>query len=234
MKTIRLRAAKERSLLRRQPWVFESSIERGKADLGETVRVEAADGSFLAWAAYSPESKIRLRAWSFDEAERIDAAFMQRRVARAVALRARLALPSDGVRLVHGESDGLPGLIVDRYGDLLSAQFLAAGVERWRGVIAAALVEATGAKRLYERSDTNARALEGMAPRTGWLHGEGATEVVIQEHGWRLALDVASGHKTGYYLDQRDNRRRFAELVRHFGCRTVLNCYSYTGGFSIA
>ena len=234
MKTIRLRAAKERSLLRRHPWVFESSIERGKADPGETVRVEASDGRFLAWAAYSPASKIRLRAWSFDEAERIDAGFMQRRVERAVALRARLAVPSDGVRLVHGEADGLPGLVVDRYGDMLSAQFLSVGVERWKAVLADALLKASGAARLYERSDTSSRALEGLEPRTGWLRGEGATEVTIREHDWRLTLDVAQGHKTGYYLDQRDNRLHFAEAVRRFGCQRVLNCYAYTGGFSVA
>jgi 23S rRNA (cytosine1962-C5)-methyltransferase len=162
MKTIRLRAAKERSLLRRHPWVFESSIERGKADPGETVRVEAHDGSFLAWAAFSPASKIRIRAWSFDEAERIDAAFMQRRVARAVALRERLAVPSDGVRLVHGEADGLPGLVVDRYTDTLSVQFLSAGTERWKAALADALLKSSGATRLYERSDTSSRRLEGL------------------------------------------------------------------------
>ena len=192
MKTIRLRVAKERSLLRRHPWVFESSIERGKADPGETVRVEAHDGRFLAWAAFSPASKIRLRAWSFDEAERIDAAFMQRRVARAVALRERLAVPSDGVRLVHGEADGLPGLVVDRYADTLSVQFLSAGAERWKAALADALLKSSGAARLYERSDTSSRALEGLEPCTGWLRGEGATEVTIREHGWQLTLDVAA------------------------------------------
>ena len=130
MKTIRLRAGKERSLLRRHPWIFEGSVERGKADAGETVRVEGADGRFLAWAAWSPQSLIRLRAWSFDEAERIDPAFFARRIAAAIELRRRLPLESDAMRLVHGESDGLPGLVVDRYGDTLVAQFLAAGVER--------------------------------------------------------------------------------------------------------
>ncbi len=234
MKTIRLRAAKERSLLRRHPWVFESSIERGKADPGETVRVEAHDGSFLAWAAFSPASKIRIRAWSFDEAERIDAAFMQRRVARAVALRERLAVPSDGVRLVHGEADGLPGLVVDRYTDTLSVQFLSAGTERWKAALADALLKSSGATRLYERSDTSSRGLEGLEASTGWLRGEGDTEVTIREHSWQLVVDVAQGHKTGYYLDQRDNRRRFADAVRHFGCQRVLNCYAYTGGFSVA
>jgi 23S rRNA (cytosine1962-C5)-methyltransferase len=239
MKTVRLRPGKERSLQRRHPWVFEGSVAGGKADAGETVRVEDSGGRFLAWAAYSPQSLIRLRAWSFDEPERIDAAFLARRIADAIAVRSRLPIESDGVRLVHGESDGLPGLVVDRYGDTLSAQFLSAGAERWRDVIADALLKASGAAQLYERSDTSARQREGLAPSTGWLRapaGDAAppTVLTVREHGWRLGLDVASGHKTGFYLDQRDNRRLFADTVRHFGFRRVLNCYCYTGGFSVA
>lgn len=244
MKVIRLKPEKERSLLRRHPWVFAGSVDKGKADPGETVRLESFEGRFLAWAAFSPTSTIRVRAWTFDEAERVDAAFFQRRVQRAVALRTRLGIASDGVRLIHGEADGLPGLIVDRYGDLLSAQFLSAGTERWRETIADALMAATGARALYERSDSSVRGLEGLAPRTGWLRGEGVSEATpregspsettITEHAWRLTLDVATGHKTGFYLDQRDNRARFATLVRQLGCERVLNCYCYTGGFSVA
>ncbi len=239
MKAIRLRPGKERSLQRRHPWLFEGSIAGGKADPGETVRVEASDGQFLAWGAYSPLSSIRVRAWSFDEKERIDAAFFARRIAAAVAMRRRLPIASDGMRLLHGESDGLPGLIVDRYGDLLSAQFLSAGVERWKSVIADALMAETHAGRLFERSDTSARQREGLVPATGWLRGAAdgdasGTAVTIREHNWSLALDVATGHKTGFYLDQRDNRRLFADTVRHFGFERVLNCYCYTGGFSVA
>ncbi len=234
MKSIRLHEGKERSLLRRHPWVFQGSVARGKADPGETVRVEAADGRFLAWGAYSPTSMIRVRAWSFDEAERIDAAFFARRIAAAVALRTRLPVASSGVRLVHGEADGLPGLIVDRYGDTLSAQFLSAGAERWREAIADALLAATGCTRLYERSDSGTRGLEGLEARSGWLRGEGESRLTITEHDWRLTLDVALGHKTGFYLDQRDNRALLARWVRHFGLQRVLNCYSYTGGFTVA
>ncbi|NRF65944.1 class I SAM-dependent methyltransferase [Aquincola sp. S2] len=234
MKVIRLREGKERSLLRRHPWVFQGSIAKGGGDAGETVRIEADDGKFLGWGAFSPSSQIRVRAWSFDEAERIDEAFFERRLRQAVALRARLGIQSDGQRLVHGEADGLPGLIVDRYGDTLSAQFLSAGVERWRDTITAQLCAITGAARLYERSDSGVRGLEGLEARTGWLRGDGATALAITEHGWQLGLDVALGHKTGYYLDQRDNRHRFAQLVRQLGCQRVLNCYSYTGGFSVA
>jgi 23S rRNA (cytosine1962-C5)-methyltransferase len=234
MKVVRLRDGKERSLLRRHPWVFEGSIDKGGGDTGETVRVQAHDGRFLAWGAFSPRSAIRVRAWSFDEHERIDAAFFERRVASAVALRQRLPIASDGVRLVHAEADGLPGLIVDRYGDTLSVQFLAAGVERWRDAIADALVRATGASRVYERSDGSVRGLEGLGQRSGWLRGDGATEITIREHEWSLALDVAEGHKTGFYLDQRDNRLLFAQWVRRLNCQRVLNCYCYTGGFSVA
>ena len=234
MKSIRLREGRERSLQRQHPWVFEGSIARGRADSGETVRVEDAAGRFLAWGAYSPSSMIRVRAWSFDEAERIDAAFFERRIARALALRRRLPVASDGVRLVHGEADGLPGLVADRYGDLLSVQFGSAGSERWKAVLADQLMAATGARGLYERSDASVRSLEGLPAQTGWLHGDGSTEVTIREHGWQLTVDLANGHKTGFYLDQRDNRARFAERVRHFGVQTVLNCYCYTGGFSVA
>ena len=234
MKTIRLKEGKERSLLRRHPWIFDSAIARGGADPGETVRVESHEGRFLAWAAFSPTSRIRARAWSFDEKQRIDAAFFAATVARAVGARSRMDIRSDGMRLVHGESDGLPGFIVDRYGDTLVAQFLASGVERFKGVLADALLKTTGLARLYERSDASSRALEGLQPVTGWLRGEGPTEITITEHDWKLTLDVATGHKTGFYLDQRDSRRKFAEHARRLGFERVLNCYCYTGGFTVA
>jgi 23S rRNA (cytosine1962-C5)-methyltransferase len=234
VKAIRLREGKERSLLRRHPWIFAGSIAKGAADSGETVRVEAHDGRFLAWGAYSPSSAIRVRVWSFDEPERIDASLFARRVQRAVDLRARMPIDSDGVRLLHGEADGLPGLVVDRYAEMLCAQFLFAGSERWKNAIADSLLATTGLTRLYERSDAGVRALEGLEPRTGWLRGDGDTVVRLREHAWQLEVDVAHGHKTGFYLDQRDNRQHFAQAVRHFGCAEVLNCYSYTGGFSLA
>jgi 23S rRNA (cytosine1962-C5)-methyltransferase len=234
MKTLRLRAGKERSLLRRHPWIFESAIAKGGGDSGETVRVESHEGQFLAWAAFSPQSRIRARAWSFDEKQRIDASFFVAACAKAISARARFDIQSDGVRLVHGESDGLPGVIVDRYGDTLVAQFTSAGAERWKGVIADALLRETGLARLYERSDASVRQLEGLAPATGWLRGEGETELTIREHGWRLTLSIAEGHKTGFYLDQRDSRQRFAQYAQRLGFQRVLNCYCYTGGFSVA
>jgi 23S rRNA (cytosine1962-C5)-methyltransferase len=234
MKTIRLREGKERALLRRHPWIFDSAIAKGGGDPGETVRVESHDGKFLAWAAFSPASKIRARAWSFDETQRIDAAFIAQACERSVRARARFDIPSDGMRLVHGESDGLPGLIVDRYADTLVAQFLSAGAERWKGVIADALLKVTGLTNLYERSDTSSRSLEGLPPVAGWLRGEGETEIAIREHDWKLTLDIATGHKTGFYLDQRDSRGKFAAYARRLKFERVLNCYCYTGGFTVA
>ena len=234
MKSIRLKEGKERSLLRRHPWIFDGAIARGSADAGETVRVESHSGDFLAWAAFSPSSKIRARAWSFLEAERIDAAFFAARIASALAARRLFDIKSNGLRLIHGESDGLPGLVVDRYADTLVAQFSSCGSERWKAVIVEALLAQTGLNRLYERSDASVRALEGLPEVTGWLAGSGETEITLTEHDWKLRLNVASGHKTGFYLDQRDSRARFAAYARHRRFRSVLNCFCYTGGFTVA
>ena len=241
MKTIRLREGKERSLLRRHPWIFDSAIAKGGGDAGETVRVEASDGRFLAWAAFSPASKIKARVWSFDETQRIDAAFMGAAVKRSIAARAWFDVQSNGIRLVHGESDGLPGLVVDRYDDTLVAQFGTAGMERWKDVLADALMRETGLSKLYERSDASSRALEGLPEATGWLRGgtladgqPAPTGITLREHDWQLTLDVAEGHKTGCYRDLRDSRKRVAEVTRQRQFGSVLNCYCYTGGFTVA
>ena len=238
MKTLRLRTGKEKSLLRRHPWIFDSAVAKGGADPGETVRVESAEGRFLAWAAFSPTSKIRARAWSFDEAERIDIAFLNRRVAAAILARSRFDISSDSCRLIHGEADGLPGLVVDRYGPTLVAQFLSCGVERFKSVLVEALLAHTGLKALFERSDAHSRELEGLPEATGWLSeapeaGQG-TQLVLQEHQWQLGLDIARGHKTGFYLDQRDSRWRFAQYAQRLQFKRVLNCFCYTGGFTVA
>ena len=220
--------------MRRHPWLFESAMAKGSADPGETVRVESQEGQFLAWAAFSPSSKIRARVWSFDEAQRIDAAFLIAATERSVRARAQFDINSDSMRLVHGESDGLPGLIVDRYGDTLVAQFLSAGAERWKDVLADALLAATGLSSLYERSDASGRALEGLPEVSGWLRGEGPTELLLREHDWQLGVNIATGHKTGFYLDQRDSRQKFADYTRRLKFGRVLNCYCYTGGFTVA
>jgi 23S rRNA (cytosine1962-C5)-methyltransferase len=234
MKSIRLKEGKERSALRRHPWIFDSAIAKGRADAGETVRVESHSGQFLGWASFSPTSKIRARVWSFDEAQRIDADFFAASIARAIAARQRFDVQSNGLRLIHGEADGLPGLIVDRYDDTLVAQFLSSGTERWKDTIADALLAQTGLHKLYERSDSGVRGLEGLTPITGWLRGEGPTTLILREHDWQLSLDVAEGHKTGFYLDQRDSRKKFADYARRLQFQQVLNCYCYTGGFTVA
>lgn len=221
-------------MLRRHPWIFDGAIAKGGGDAGETVRVEGHAGQFLGWAAFSPASKIRARVWSFDEAQRIDAAFFADRIAQALKARELFDIQSDGRRLIHGESDGLPGLVVDRYGDTLVAQFSSCGAEKWKSVIVEALLAQTGLTRLYERSDASSRALEGLPEVTGWLKGSGETGITITEHDWKLSLDIAEGHKTGFYLDQRDSRQKFAAYTRRLGFGSVLNCYCYTGGFTVA
>ena len=234
MKIIALKPGRDRSLRRRHPWIFDGAIASGSADSGETVRIESAEGEFLAWAAFSPASKIRARAWSFVENQRIDPPFFIARIEEAIRARERFDVQSNGCRLVHGEADGLPGLVVDRYADTLVAQFSSCGVERWKKVLTEALLNQTGLKRLYERSDASVRALEGLPEVTGWLAGGDTTTVTIAEHGWQLQLDVAIGHKTGFYLDQRDSRQRFYQWTHRLGFARVLNCYSYTGGFTVA
>jgi 23S rRNA (cytosine1962-C5)-methyltransferase len=234
MNSLRLKPGKDKSLLRRHPWVFDGAIATGSGDAGETMRIESADGRFLAWAAYSPQSKIRARVWSFDEAQRMDDSFFRAACARAINARSLFDIQSNGLRLIHGESDGLPGLVVDRYDDTLVAQFSSCGSERFKGVIVDALLKLTGLTRLYERSDASVRSLEGLPEATGWLAGGGSTEVILTEHDWKLSLDVASGHKTGFYLDQRDSRHKFSQYTRRMAFKRVLNCYSYTGGFTVA
>ena len=229
-----LARGKEAPQFRRHPWVFANAVEAlvGRARPCDTVLVEAHDGRVLGRAAWSPASQIRARMWSFDADETVDDAFFRRRIAAAMARRA--ALPSlagqDGVRLVHGEADGLPGLIVDRYGDTLVVALNSAGTEKWRQAIVAALLRATGAAHIYERSDSDVRRLEGLEPRVGALHGVPPASTVITEHGVRLQIDLVEGHKTGFYLDQRDNRRLTRDLAAG---RRVLNCFCYTGAFSL-
>ena len=234
MNIIRLKEGKERSLLRRHPWIFSGAIDSGEADAGETVRIESHAGLFLGWAAFSPTSKIRARVWSFNESQRIDAAFFIARIARSIGARALFDIKSNGLRLIHGESDGLPGLVVDRYDDTLVAQFSSCGAEKWKSVIVGALLDQTGLTRLYERSDASVRTLEGLPAVTGWQAGSGSTAITIQEHAWHLSLDAAEGHKTGFYLDQRDSRLKFSDYARRLQFKNVLNCFCYTGGFTVA
>jgi 23S rRNA (cytosine1962-C5)-methyltransferase len=213
--------------------MFSGALEPLAAvpDPGETVRVLDGHGRFLGWAAWSGESQIRLRFWSFDERETIDRDFFRRRLQRAIQLRAGMAQAGDAMRLVHGESDGLPGLVIDRYGEVLVMQLLSAGPEAWRDVLCDELQALTGVRAIYERSDADVRELEGLPQRSGLLRGELPPTTDITEYGLRYRVNVAEGQKTGFYLDQRANRQRIGALAHD---ADVLNCFCYTGGFSLA
>jgi 23S rRNA (cytosine1962-C5)-methyltransferase len=236
MKSLHLKAGRDKSLKRRHPWVFSGAVEKvdGEPAVGESVLVKSAEGQPLAVAAYSPQSQIRARVWTFDCSVFVDKEFFGEKIKQAVALRASLPAfhHSNALRLVHGESDGLPGLIVDRYADVLVAQFLSAGAEQWREPILDALAAETGCEAIYERSDAEVRTLEGLPPRTGFARGNReAKRCPIVEHGLHFRVDVEAGQKTGFFLDQRDNRQRVRSLAAG---RDVLDAFCYTGGFSIA
>jgi 23S rRNA (cytosine1962-C5)-methyltransferase len=233
---IHLKKGREKSLKRRHPWIFSGAVERvsGKPAVGETVEVRDASGKPLALAAYSPSSQIRARVWTFDLAEAIDEAFFRKRLQRSISMRGQLpaARHSNAMRLVHGESDGLAGLVVDRYADVLVAQFLSAGAERWREGILDALKEISGCEAIFERSDAEVRKLEGLPQRVGFARGNrAASRCPIIEYGLNFRVDVEQGQKTGFFLDQRENRQRLRALASG---REVLDGFSYTGGFAIA
>jgi len=229
-----LAPGRERSLLRHHPWIFSGAVQRvvGRPDAGDTVDVLDAAGTVVARAAYSPRSRIRGRVWSFDPDETIDADFFRRRIRQALALRHGLALAAvtDSFRIIHGESDGLPGLVVDRYGPVLVLQALAAGAERWKHLVAEILLEETDTDTVFERSDAEVRRLEGLEPVAGLLAGRAVSPpVIIREHDLSFRVDFTEGQKTGFFLDQRDNRL----LVRRLAAgRDVLDCFCYTGGFT--
>ncbi len=235
MPTLTLKPGREKSLLRRHPWIFSGAITRvdGNPDSGGTVDLLAADGQFLARAAYSPNSQIRARVWTFNQSESVDADFFRRRIRASHVARHTLNVVRDAnaFRLIHAESDGLPGLIVDRYAETLVVQFLSAGAEFWKETIADILLEETGLTAIYERSDADVRELEGLAPRVGILRGNiPHSPLTIIEHGLKFNVNIAEGHKTGFYLDQRANRNRVRGLAEG---RDVLDCFCYTGGFTV-
>jgi 23S rRNA (cytosine1962-C5)-methyltransferase len=241
MLTITLKPGKEKSLLRRHPWIFPTAIERiegkpeEKTKPGATALVQSSTGQFLARAAHSPKSQIRARVWSFSENEPVDHALMKRRIRNALAWRMKAVKDTDAIRLIFGEADGFPGLVVDWYAGkqgYLVCQFQSAGVEAWKVPIVQALIAETGCPNVYERSDASVREREGLPLVTGTLAGaEPTAETTITENGVRYAVDIKHGHKTGFYIDQRDNRKL---VMDNAVGRDVLNCFCYTGGFSLA
>jgi 23S rRNA (cytosine1962-C5)-methyltransferase len=231
-----LKKGRERSLLRQHPWIFSGAVKRmeGASQFGGTVDVLSHDGSFLGRGAYSPSSQIRVRIWTFDEKEAVDSGYFQKRVQASIDLREALQIPeqTEAYRLVSAEADGLPGLIVDRYGEFLVCQFLSAGAEQWKNTIVDHLKALTGVKNIYERSDVDVRQKEGLNHAKGLMAGEAPPSLVeVNEKNVKFFVDIKNGHKTGFYLDQRDNRH----LVRsHARGKDVLNCFAYTGGFGLA
>ncbi|MCJ7513458.1 MAG: class I SAM-dependent methyltransferase, partial [Anaerolineales bacterium] len=233
---MRLLPGRQKSLARRHPWIFAGAIGEviGSPGSGETVEVLSAAGTWLARGAYSPDSQIRVRVWTWDEAEGVESDFIARRLAASIARRRELALDPalTAYREVHGESDGLPGLIVDRYGPFRVTQFLSAGVEHWRQPILEGLGELGEEGGIYDRSDAPVRSLEGLPARCQAVVGRApAGPVRIREAGLEFEVDLVAGQKTGFYLDQRDNRAR---LRRESRLGEVLNCFAYTGGFTVA
>lgn len=234
--TVHLKPQKCKSLRRLHPWVFSGAIEKvkGSPALGETVSIHSADGDWLGYGAWSPQSQIRVRVWSFQQQEQINADFFRRRISAAQQLRGGLAIQSDAYRVVAAEADELPGVTIDRYGQWLVCQLLSAGAEYWRESIFAALREVFPDCNIYERSDVDVRGKEGLKPRTGVIYAAPnarADETIwINENGLELGIDIVHGHKTGYYLDQRDSR---LAVQRYSAGKRVLNAFSYTGGFGL-
>ncbi len=232
--SIYLAKGRDKSLRRKHPWIFSRGIHRveGEPQLGETVDVYSNDGQWLAKAAYSPNSQIRARVWSFDKQD-IDQAFFVKRIRDAQLLRNDI-IERDGLtgyRLIAAESDGLPGITIDRYQDYFVCQLLSAGAEFNKQFLIDALIEVFPNANIYERSDVAVRKKEGLAETTGVLHGEMPPKsVVIEENGVKISVDIVGGHKTGFYLDQRDSRLQSMKYVKD---KEVLNCFSYTGGFGL-
>jgi 23S rRNA (cytosine1962-C5)-methyltransferase len=231
-----LKTGREKSLQRHHPWIFSGAVERvdGKPVSGETLAIHSSSGAFLAWAAYSPASQIVARIWDFREQTRIDRDFFRARLEAALKMRnAVLGMAATaGARLVHGESDGLPGVVVDRYADALVLQLSSAGAYRWRDTLVELLAELTGAAVIFERSDADVLALEGLESVVGVLRGpRDRHAITFEENGLRFQVDLQHGHKTGFYLDQRDNRALARSLAAN---REVLDCFCYTGAFTMS
>ena len=238
MPSVILKPGREKSLLRRHPWIFSGAIQDADNGIasGATVDVLSSKGDFLGRGAYSPQSQIRVRIWTFEE-KVVDADFFRQRIRASLDIRKSLfdLRETNAIRLIHAESDGLPGLIVDRYNDILVLQSLTAGSEYWKETITDILLEESGLKNIYERSDADVRELEGLPPLRGAIRNsiigesDSVSNIVIVEHGLKFLVDIEHGHKTGFYLDQRANRQRVRRFARG---KDVLDCFCYTGGFT--
>ncbi|WP_206485709.1 class I SAM-dependent methyltransferase [Thalassotalea sp. G2M2-11] len=232
---IYLKVSREKSLLRKHPWVFSKAINKIKGNpmLGDTVDICDHKGNWLARGAYSPESQIRIRVWTFDQSEEIDQEFFRKKLLNAQKRRDWFIEQGQltGYRLIAGESDGLPGITIDKYDNFIVCQLLSAGADFHRYTLVECLKSLYPDCHIYERSDVDVRKKEGLEPVTGWLTApHTTTQTVIEEYGIKIHVDVAQGHKTGFYLDQRESR---VTAGRYAKGKSVLNCFSYTGTFSL-
>ncbi len=233
-KALVLKPGREKSVLGRHPWLYSGAVGQvvGDPGMGESVLIRDAQGTALGWAGYSPTSSIRARMWNLNPNEFVNEGFFRKRIQASILRREAYGLQNstNALRLIHAESDGLPGLVVDRYNDVLVVQILSAGAEHWRETIIGCLSDVPGVNTIVERSDVDVRTLEGLEPRSGVLYGTAPKTVEIFENGLKFQVNVLTGQKTGFYIDQRRNRQMVGELAKN---REVLNCFCYTGGFSL-
>lgn len=235
MSEIILKPGREKSVLLHHPWIFASAIHeiKGSIRTGDTVIVRSSDGELIGSAAFSESSQIRARMWSWDTSEKIDGDFFKKRILAAIEKRQKFIYNKDcsAYRLIFSESDGLPGLIVDKYNDILVMQVLSAGIEQNRFTVIDILRNLYPESMIYERSDVDVRTLEGLENRTGLLYGSDIPgETWISEYGLTFAVNFKGGQKTGFYIDQRENRKKLRNYCQD---KDVLNCFSYSGGFTL-
>ena len=232
-KRLILKKGREKPLKHKHPWIFSGAVERVEGDPapGETVEIRSFGGEFLAQGAYSPESQIQARVWNWQQDQDVSVDFFRSKIKQAIQYREQIKYDYPMKRLIHAESDGLPGLVVDQYGEVLVLQLLSVGSDLWRDDLIQILAEETGAKSIYERSDVVVRKLEGLEPRTGLLFGQETEKLLhIEQGGMQYWIDIRKGHKTGYYLDQRSNRKTVGEMCSGL---SVLDCFCYSGGFAM-
>ena len=235
MPSVILKKAADSFIKRKHPWIFSGAIEKveGNPSNGQTVQIFTSNKTLVGNGSFSPSSQIRVRVWSLNPEEKIDMDFFRRKISFANSLRETVIdiSKTNAYRIINAESDGLPGLIVDRYADYLVCQFLSAGVELNKKLIIEILDEVFKPDGIFERSDVEVRTKEGLQPTQGLLWGTVPEDLIeVLENGFRFLVDIKSGNKTGFYIDQRDNRMLATDFSKG---KNVLNCFSYTGGFSV-
>jgi 23S rRNA (cytosine1962-C5)-methyltransferase len=235
LSSVILKKSADKFVKRKHPWIFSGAIEKveGNPSNGEIIQIFTSNKTFVGYGSFSPLSQIRVRIWSFNPEQKIDEDFFRKKILAASELRNKIIDTSktDAYRIVNAESDGLPGLIIDRYGEYFVCQYLSSGAEFYKEKIVEILNDLFKPKGIYERSDVDVREKEGLKPTKGLLSGTEPDYLIeVIENGFKFLVDIKEGHKTGFYLDQRDNRKLISEFAKD---KAVLNCFSYTGGFSV-